>query len=417
MVSSSLLKAPRTMPVAAVLTVGNELLSGRTLNSNAAFLGAELTQLGFEVREHQVCADETKAIQEVLERLKFAQVLVVTGGLGPTPDDVTRDAIAAYFSVPLSFSKDQFKAMCAIYKKLGRKLPTLSRREAFYPANACPLVNRFGIALGFSIAEFDRLIIVLPGVPTEMQKMFAGEVKPLLRRRFKKIAVDKMLIARTVGISEPRIMEKLGNDFFNEPFQFGIYPSEGETQICIRSPSASIIRRARKKIKSRLGGSIYAWDDSPLAKIVGDILLKTKKKISIAESCTGGGLAFAFTRISGASRFFCGSVTAYQVSAKKKLGIDARQLKKQGVVSAEVAAELAWKACSFFNSDYGIGVTGVAGPGGGSAKNPVGQVYIAIADGADVQVERHLFWGNREQIQRKAVVKALEQVWRLIRRP
>ena len=413
--ASAALKVKKTRePVAALLTIGNELLSGRTVNTNASFLGAELTKMGFRVLCQQACPDDISAIQASLAQLADADLLIVTGGLGPTPDDLTREAIAAHFSVSLNFSIEQFLAMKAIYRKLGRKIPALSRREAYYPANAVPLVNRFGIALGFWIRSEKQMMVILPGVPTELQKMFTHDVSPLLKKHFRDLCADHVLVVRMVGVSEPRIMEKLGEDFFDVPFQFGIYPSEGETQICIRSPSKKIIKSLKSKTKSRLKGFIFGWDGRSLAELTGELLVRKKKTLAVAESCTGGSLSFAWTQHAGASRFLRGGAVVYDAAAKAKIGVDAQTIQKFGEVSAEVAAELALCACDFWKTDFGIGVTGIAGPSGGTKTKPTGLVFIAVASQKDAQVERHLFWGNREQIQRKAVSKAVEQFWRLL---
>ena len=305
--------------------------------------------------------------------------------------------------------------MQAIYRKLGKILPLLSRQEAYYPANAQPLINRFGIALGFWIQNHEQLMIVLPGVPTELQKMFLHDVKPLLLKKFHGLQADKTLSIHTVGISEPRIIEKLKRDFFAMPFQFGIYPSEGETQICIRSPSQKMIQTLRKKIQQRIGQYIYSWKDETLAELIGQLLVKQKKTLSVAESCTGGSLAFSWTRHAGASRYFRGGVVVYDASAKSGIGVSKTVIKKHGQVSAAVAEELAKSARAFFNTDYGIGVTGIAGPAGGSAQKQVGLVYISIFSSARKRVtEKFLFWGNRDQIQRKAVIKAQELLWRIL---
>lgn len=415
MAAAALRKKISAPPAAALLTIGNELLTGKTINTNAAFLGSELTRMGFQVLHQLVCPDAIPAIRNSLSYLSSADLLIVTGGLGPTPDDLTREAIADYFNVPLRFSSAQFQAMSRIYRKLGRKIPALAKKEADYPANAKPLVNRFGIALGFWIQHEKQTIIVLPGVPTEMQKMFEHDVRPVLKKQFGKLNVDKSLIVRMVGISEPRIMEKLGKDFFDEPFQFGIYPSEGETQICIRSPSKKIIAILRNKISKRLKGWIYSWNEESLAELIGRMLIQKSKTLAVAESCTGGSLAFSWTRYPGASQYFQGGATVYHANAKKKIGVKSETLRKYGEVSAEVASELAVQSVQHFESDYGIGVTGIAGPSGGSRKKPVGLVYIAVAQGMRrKQVERHLFWGNRDQIQRKAAMKAQELLWRFL---
>lgn len=415
MAPSRLASRPKKLrSTAALLTIGNELLSGRTVNTNASFLGRQLTSLGFQVHHQRACPDDVELICGSLRELKQSDLVIVTGGLGPTPDDLTREALARYFSVSLELSRVQFAAMTAIYKKLGKKIPALSKREAYYPANAKPLINRFGIALGFSIQNESQLIVVLPGVPTELQKMFIHDVTPMLKQKFKGLSEDRKLIANFVGISEPVIMEKLGTDFFDAPFQFGIYPSEGATQICIRSDSKLILNRLKRKISQRLGPWVYGWDDQSLAQVLSERLVKMKKTLAVSESCTGGSLAYAFTEVAGASRFFRGSATVYDANAKIKIQVSPGTLRKHGEVSAEVASELALQACSFWETDYGIGVTGVAGPSGGSVKKPVGLVYIAVAANGFAQVQKHSFWGNREQVQRKAVVKALEQLWRLI---
>ncbi len=412
MALTALKKRPGKMPAAALLTIGNELLTGRTVNTNAAFLGAELTRLGFRVKEQKACPDDISAIQNSLKQLAAADLVIVTGGLGPTPDDLTREAIAAFFSVPLRFSAGQFQAMIAIYRKLGREIPELARREAYYPANAKPLLNRFGIALGFWVFNQKQILVVLPGVPTELQKMFTHDVKPLLKKYFKKLSADQTLVVRMAGISEPRIIEKLGVDFFKTAFQFGIYPSEAETQICIRSPSKKTISFLKRKIHRRLKPWIFSWGEESLPQIIGKLLLKRNKTLSVAESCTGGGLAYELTRYAGASRFFSGGAIVYNVAAKSQLGVSPVTIKKHGEVSEQVAAELAVKACHFWKTSFGIGVTGIAGPSGGSVRKPVGFVYIAIFGEKKIIVERHLFWGNREQIQRKAVSKSLEMLWR-----
>lgn len=412
---ASALSFPRSKsPRAVLLNIGNELLSGRTVNTNASFLGRQLSLLGFDVQEQCAVPDQSGAISQTLSRLEETDLVIVTGGLGPTPDDVTREAIAEHFSVPLVFSKKQFSAMASIYKKLGKKIPLLSRREAYYPANAKPLVNHFGIALGFWIQNRTQTLIVLPGVPTELQKMFIHDVKPLLRAKFKNLKKEKKLTVRFVGISEPAIMEKLGKDFFKKPFEFGIYPSEGEAQICLRSDSAALLAQLKKKIDRRLQPWVFSWGDESLVQVVSRLLLQKKKTLAVAESCTGGGLSQALTALGGASRFFLGGVTAYHSRTKVKMGVSPKTLKMHGEVSAETASELSLNISTLLNSDYGVGVTGIAGPTGGTPAKPVGLVYIAIAYQGDAWVTRHLFWGNREQIQRKAVIRTLEQLWRLL---
>ncbi|HPW77301.1 MAG TPA: CinA family nicotinamide mononucleotide deamidase-related protein [Candidatus Omnitrophota bacterium] len=404
-------------PSAAILSVGNEVLRGMAVNSNAAFLGRELSDLGFDVTTHTTCPDTEEAIKFHLGDLfRRTDVVILSGGLGPTPDDVTREGIAAYFNVPLIFSKAQFSRFRRIYKRFKKPVPLLVRREACYPANAKPLVNRFGIAVGFVIEEKGKLVIALPGVPSELINMYGDVVRPLLKKHYPRVESVNQLIVKMVGISEPDVMKKLRKDFFADRFVFGIYPTAGEIAIRVQADSRKVLKKIKQKISKRLQNFIYAWDDLPLARVVGQLLEEREETLAVAESCTGGLLSSEISRHAGTSHFFKGGAVAYHQEVKTQLGVDPRILRRHGEVSPEVAKALATAAQSRMNSTYGIGITGIAGPQGGSPKKPVGLVFIAWAGpGRRPKVWRHHFWGDRRQIQRKATVKALEYLWRKIR--
>lgn len=404
-------------PSAAILSVGNEVLRGSVVNTNAAFLGRELSNLGFEVVSHGVCSDSKEAIRFRLgEIIRRAEVIIVMGGLGPTPDDVTREGIAAYFKVPLVFSATQFGRLEKIYKRFGKRIPSRVRQEAFYPKNAKPLINRFGIALGFSIQTQNSLVIALPGVPSELENMYFDVVLPVLKKQFSGLVRTPKLIVRMTGIPETDVMMKLGKDFFEDPFDFGIYPAAGEVALRILAENSAILTKVKKKIAARLKDRIYAWDETPLVSVIGKILTKKKRTLAVAESCTGGLLASRITACSGASAYFLGGTVAYHSSFKTRTGVSARILRKYGEVSSQVAAELAKGVCAQSGADYGIGITGIAGPGGGSAKKPVGLVYISLATrGEKPKVWKHEFLGERHQVRDKAAAKALEYLWRKIR--
>lgn len=402
-------------PTAEVLTIGNELLKGSVLNTNAQFLGRELTSLGFEVTEQNACRDEINEIKEAFGRsYRRADLVIITGGLGPTPDDLTRDAIAAYFHIPLKFSSRQYAFIQKYYRQRKRKTPALVRKEAMFPANCQPLFNTFGIALGFSIFSGGKLVVVLPGVPSELEKMFDTLVKPLIKKSFKKLPKRQRLIVKTVGLSEPTVMQKLGRDFFSETFDFGIYPNLGEVAIRMYAESVKTIHNVKRKIQKRLGKSIYAYEEKTLPQVVGELLRSRKQSIAVAESCTGGLLASEITRIPGAGKYFRGSVTVYQIQVKRWLGVSQEVIRNHGVVSAETACELAKVTRQTFKTDYSIGITGVAGPKKEEGK-PVGLVFIAIAGPRRTRVWKEHFLGDRTQIQAKAAKKSLEYLWRWIR--
>lgn len=404
-------------PTAAILSVGNEVLRGSVVNTNAAFLGRELSGLGFEVISHGVCADSMESIRFRLgELLRCVDLVIVMGGLGPTPDDVTREGIAAHFKVSLVFSPREYCRLQKVYKRYGKRVPSLVRREAFYPENAKPLTNRFGIALGFSIDVEQKTVIALPGVPGELRNMYFDVVLPLLRKKYGGLSGNRKLIVKMAGISEPDVMKKLGEDFFEDLFDFGIYPSAGEVMIRILAESSGVLARLKRKISARLKDWIYGWDETPLSAVIGKILTKKKRRLAVAESCTGGVLAARITDIPGSSAYFLGGTIAYHSSVKMLLGVPEKIIRGHGEVSAQAARHLAQSVRKRMGSSYALGVTGIAGPGGGSAQKPAGLVYIALAspDGS-VQLWKHIFFGERHQIRDKAATKALEYLWRKIR--
>ncbi len=415
--------------IATILTIGAELLKGSTLNTNARFLGQRLLSAGFRVRSQISCDDVEGEIHACLkETLQESDLVIVSGGLGPTPDDVTRDAIAGYFKVPLKFSRQQGTRILNVYRKLGRVMPESVRKEALYPANASALINRYGIALGFSIKQRGRLLVALPGVPRELEKLFDEKVISLIRRTFPTARPKYELTVKTLGLSEPAVMEKLGSDFFDEPFEFGIYPHPGEVTLRLFTEQAAILRKLRRKVLRRLAGSIYATNEGTLAGRLGEMLMARKETLAAAESCTGGQLSAELTAAAGASRYFLGGLVAYANKIKFKLGVSKSDLRRYGAVSQSVALQLASGICKKFGADWGIGITGIAGPGGEGLKKPLGLVYIALQGPSqkigdrskngsvpkNALVEKCLFWGSRDQIQRRAVAKALELLWRKI---
>ena len=401
-------------PRAVILTIGDELLKGSTLNTNARFLGRALTDLGFCVAGQRACPDRMEAIQESLRQSFLdGDFVVATGGLGPTPDDLTRESIAAFYGVPLEFCADQYREIKKYYVVRKRRVPVMVRKEAQFPANAEPLVNRHGIALGFTVREAGRWLVVLPGVPREQEKMFAELVVPLVQKKFPGLRPRPSLVVKTVGLSEPAVMKKIGKAIFRESFDFGIYPSPGEAALRLQADRPAIIRKLKKHISLKLRGSIYAFEEISLGGQVGRLLLRRQQTVAVAESCTGGSLAAAFTAEAGASRYFRGGIVAYDNSVKmSRLGVSQMDLQKHGAVSAVVALAMARGVRESLGVSYGVSVTGIAGPAGAVPGKPVGTVYIAVAGPGGAAVESCLFTGDRAQVQAKSVSRALELLWR-----
>lgn len=407
------MKAP-ARPQAEILTIGDELLKGSTLNSNAKYLGRELTDLGFRVTGQSACPDDLPVLKARFgECLTRSQVLVLTGGLGPTPDDLTREALAEYFRVPLVFCAKQYRQIEKFYKSRRLRVPAIVRKEAQFPANAKPLVNRYGIALGFTIQSGDCLVIVLPGVPREQESMFRDLVKPLLHKKFPRLTPKFSLTVKTIGLSEPDVMKRLGKAFFRDAFDFGIYPSPSEAALRLQAEKSAVIERLRRIAAAKLKGYVYAFAEQTLAETVGELLTSGGLSVSTAESCTGGALAAEITSVPGASAYFPGGVVTYANQAKtRELGVPADVLKKKGAVSGEVVSAMASGVRKNFGTDFGLAVSGIAGPGGGTAKKPVGEVWIGFATSQKTRVWMFRFSGNRALVRTKSVKKALEILWR-----
>lgn len=400
-----------------LLTLGSELLTGTVLNTNARYLGRELTRMGFSVHGQSACPDDPQLIREALKTaLQRSDIIFVSGGLGPTPDDVTRECLADFFKVPLIFSKIQYRQIVRIYQRRGRRVPALVKREALFPANAKPVFNRFGIALGFVI-EGAKILVVLPGVPGELTRLFETHIRFFLRRKFPGLQPVHGLIVKTVGLSEPTVMSRLGKGFFKlGSFQFGIYPEVGEVTLRIYSDTATVNNRLKKWIEKRLGSDIYAFNEASLSEIIGRKLRSRKWSVAIAESCTGGQVSEAITRATGASRYFKGSVVAYGNEVKvRSLDVPRKLIAEKGAVSAEVALAMARGIRKRFSTTLGVSVTGIAGPTGGTKRKPVGLVYLSVSSAKRERVWKEIFFGDRIQIQDRATKKALEHIWRWTR--
>ena len=405
-------------PRAELLTIGTELVRGSVVNTNAAYLGQELTKLGFEVRGQVACPDDPSAIKSALRSaLACSDVIFVSGGLGPTPDDITRETLADYFGAPLVFSQKQYRLIRRYYQKRNQPVPSIVRREACLPARAKPILNQFGVALGFLIETEGKIVIVVPGVPGELIRLFKHWVKPYLQRRFPGLRPASVLVVKTVGLSEPSIMQRLGRSFFKlGNFQFGIYPEVGEVGLRIYADSSNLTARLKRYVTRVLGPQVYSFSDEAIETVIGKRLLTKHCSISVAESCTGGEVSAAMIRIPGASAYFLGSVVAYSNETKSRLlGVPPALLRQKGAVSSQAAVAMARGVRQQFHSTLGLSITGIAGPRGGSLNKPVGSVCIAMASSKHSKVWEERFLGDRNQIQVRATKKALEYLWRWIR--
>jgi len=265
-----------------IITIGNELLHGHILNTNAQYLAEKLSAIGIDVVRQISCRDDVASIQRSLNQsFQQSRLIVMTGGLGPTPDDITREAVAQYFACGLKFHPGQYRHIVKYFKKLKKKTPFITKQEAHFPTKAVPLLNRFGIALGFYIRKREKMLIVLPGVPREMKGMYEASVKSLILKNYPERKRYHKLQARFIGLSEVKVMEKLGKSFFKgREFEFGIYPMYGEVVIRIKSMDAKTIASLKRQISQKLKKYVYSFDETCIAQVIGDTFVMKKKIIS-----------------------------------------------------------------------------------------------------------------------------------------
>jgi nicotinamide-nucleotide amidase len=402
----------------AVLSIGTELTRGELANSNGAWLGAELTALGFEVTEHAVVDDDRGRIVEALHRLaKRARVVVSTGGLGPTTDDVTTEAAATALGVPVARDAASLDHIRRRVEKAGRTMTASNAKQADFPEGADILSNPIGTAPGFGVRIGECVVLFMPGVPREMKRMFDEQVTPRIRALASNNLFQSRL--RTFGLPESLVGEKLEGvegEFPGTTIGYRAHFPEIEVKVLARAASHASARdlceKATAEVRARLGSHVYGEADDTFAGVVGRALRARGWTLAIAESCTGGLVGHMLTREPGASDFLLLDAVTYANSAKSRiLGVDEETIRWHGAVSPEVAGAMAEGAKRVAGADVALSLTGVAGPGGGTDAKPVGTVYIALArpDGT-TEIANRVFAGDRSQIQTLAAYAGLRMV-------
>jgi nicotinamide-nucleotide amidase len=402
----------------AVLSIGTELTRGELVNTNAAWLAAELTSIGFEVVEHATVDDHPDRIVDALRRLApRVRVIVSTGGLGPTTDDLTTEAVAKALGVALVRDQGSLEAIVRRFDRLGRTMSASNAKQADFPEGADVLPNPIGTAPGFGVRLGECLAHFLPGVPTEMRKMFEEQVAPRIRALAPNTSYQSHL--HLFGLPESVVGEKLAGveaAFPRTTLGYRAHFPEIEVKVLARGASQAdardLCQRATAEVRARLGAHVFGEGDDTFAGVVGRALRARGWMLAIAESCTGGLVGHMVTREAGASDYLLLDAVTYANSAKARvLGVDEETIRWHGAVSPEVAAAMAQGAKRVSNADVGLALTGIAGPSGGSEEKPVGTVYIALArpDGA-TDVKHHVLAGDRSRIQTLAAYVGLQLV-------
>lgn len=432
-----------------IINTGSELLLGRVLNTHQQWLCRRLADLGHVVTRQVAVSDVASEIQQaVREALNRSDLVITTGGLGPTSDDITRELIAELLGRKLVENAEVRAHIENRFARLGRPRPTTTRVEDFVPEGALVFLNAFGTAPGLAVAVDDdgrwkmedgeaasrpssilhppsstlkrKWLVMLPGPPRELRPMFDRQIVPFLKREF---AAKKFVCRtlRTTGIGESRVQELVDTDL--QPLMkcgldVGYCARPGAVDVRLTAAGAGsedVVQKAEAVVQRILGENIFGFDDEEMEQVVVNLLRAQRKTLALAESCTGGAIAQRVTDVPGASEIFPGGVVSYSAAAKEKfLGVNFSSLAAHGAVSEVVAKEMAVGARERFGTDFALAVTGLAGPGGGSVETPVGTVFIAMATPAGVAVRRFFNPWERATFKQVTGTQALEWLRQVI---
>lgn len=409
-----------------ILAIGTELLLGETIDGNGAWLGSRLAREGIAVTRRAVVADDAAAIRSAAaEALRRTGIVLCTGGLGPTPDDLTKPVFADLFDRSMVLDEGWLEVVRQRFRDRGRVMPEINRNQAEIPSGATVFPNAYGTAPGLALDDADLgIAILLPGVPAEMRGLFEDHVLGYLVARMElRPAPIVSRVIRTTGIAESELAERVA-DLAGEldPLTMAFLPGPSGSDIRLTSwgmlsaaGAANALDAAEARMRERLGGVVYGRDGDDLATVVGDMLRARHATLAIAESCTGGLLGKRLTDAPGASDFLIGGFVTYANEAKTGLlSVDPEILRRHGAVSEETARAMAAGARQALSADWGISITGVAGPGGGSSEKPVGTVFIALAAAGIAEVRRLRLGGDRAEIRERATQAALSLLRRTL---
>ncbi|UWD47827.1 competence/damage-inducible protein A [Clostridioides difficile] len=409
---------------AEIISVGTEILLGDIVNTNSQFLAKELAALGIEVYHQSTVGDNKQRLLECFdESLKRSDLVITTGGLGPTGDDMTKETAAEYFGQELELHKPSLEVLESFFVKTGKKMAKNNMKQVYFPKDAIVLKNNNGTAPGAILKKDDKSIIVLPGPPREMKAMFNESVKPYLQQFTKEMLVSKTL--RLYGIGESNLeLEIL--DIIDEQTNptVALYAKELEVTIRITAKAENeklafeLIKPVEEKIKDRVGKYVYTEGDisvsegeSALEDAVSKLLVEKNLTIAVAESCTGGLVSSSLINYPGISSVFLEGCVTYSNEAKmKRLGVKKETLEDFGAVSEQTAIEMAEGVAKGLGANIGISTTGVAGPGGGTEEKPVGLVYTAIYINGKTIVKKNIFNGDRRKIRLRATRDLLNEL-------
>lgn len=400
-----------------LLSVGTEILLGDIVNTNAQFLAKELASMGIDIYYQSVVGDnKERMLQAFKEGLSRSDMIITTGGLGPTKDDMTKELACEYFGYKCELHEESLESIKEYFRRMGRDFVESNEKQAYFPKEAIILKNNAGTAPGAIIKKDDKTIIVLPGPPSEMKRMFNESVRPYLEKLTGYTIVSE--VVRIHGVGESKV-EELVQDLIDNGKNPTVAPYAKEGEVTLRVTAKAKTKEEGEKlidpvlteIKNRLGDSIYNIGEDGLNLTVAKLLVDKKLTIGTSESCTGGLLGAGLIDYPGISISFLEGAITYSNEAKiKTLGVKEETLEKFGAVSEETAREMAEGIRKRCGADIGVSTTGIAGPDGGTDDKPVGLVYIGLSIGDKTIVTRNVFNGDRNSVRRRACLKAFDMI-------
>ncbi|MBX2899839.1 MAG: competence/damage-inducible protein A [Cyclobacteriaceae bacterium] len=375
--------------LAELLTIGDEILYGQIVDTNAQWMSIELDKIGIKVVRKTTVGDvESEILTAFEEAEKRADVILITGGLGPTSDDLTKPCLAKYFNCNLAINAEALAEVTEFFKSRGRELTELNRQQAALPTACQKITNALGTAPGMWFDKGDKVFMSMPGVPHEMKKIMTDHVIPRLGKKFELPVIHHKVI-RTIGIGESMLAEKIAawENALPSHIKLAYLPSLGEVKLRLTGFGSSLAQLESEttelveKLKALVSPYIYGYGETPIEVVVGETLRSRKLTLSIAESCTGGYLSHLITSVPGSSEYFLGTMIPYAYEIKmRQLGVKPETLEKFGAVSEPTIIEMANIVRAKFSTDIGVATSGIAGPGGATPDKPVGTVWIAYSD-------------------------------------
>lgn len=389
---------------AEILTIGDELLIGNTINTNAAWIAQKLNLIGIDVLHHLTLSDEKIDIINSIENtLNTVDIIVITGGLGPTNDDITKYVLTDYFGGKLVFNEAAFQNIERLFAHRKKWINEATKKVAYLPDNCIPIQNKMGTAAGMIFTKNNKTIVSIPGVPYEMKAMMSDDFIPYLQKKYELPTILHKHIL-TAGVGETDIAEKLESFEKNisKYLKLAYLPSIGCVKLRLTAKGSTteklqkIINDATEEIQTKLKDWIYGYNDETLESVIGTMLKARNLTLGTAESCSGGMVAHKITSVAGSSAYFKGSIISYANEVKENLlGVQKTTLTKYGAVSEETVFEMLKGCLKQLNTDIAIAVSGIAGPDGGTKEKPVGTVFIGIANKEKQLIKKFTFYKNR----------------------